>query len=228
MLKFKEVKFKDSYINLVEFESNFDSWVNIVKNINKHILDNLNLDELKECLSKYTDVDTNQMVLSNCTNYHMFDENGNVYKVFSGYDEQCDEFFNDIEETYSLEDIIDKYKSYILHLKIKENLQYKEYLINQRESHNNLNWLKREILKIIDENITYDLLEKDKKITSIQVTTYMEEPDYVDRIILIDSDNNERYANKEVYVKIENIYDIFNAELDEEVCAILNNRFNLI
>ena len=228
MLKFKELQFKNSYVKLLEFDNNFDSWVNIAENIKKGILEDLNLNELKKCLSKYTDIDTNQLIISNCCSYYMFDKDGNVYKVVSGYDEQCDETFNDVEEKYFLEEMIDKYRSYILHLEIKENLKHKEYLLNQRESNDNLDWLKKEIVKIIDGNMTYDSDVKDVKITSIQVTTYMEEPDYVKDIILIDSNDNRYQANRNVYKKIEDIYDIFNLELDEEVCTVLNNGFNLI
>lgn len=228
MLEFKEIKFKDSYVKLVEFDNNFDSWLNIAKDIDENILENLKLDALKECLSKYTDVDTNQLVISNCCNYYMFDESGNVYKVSSGYDEQCEESFNDVEEVYLLEEIIDKYKSYMLYIKSKEHLKYKEYLLAQRESNNNLDWLKKEILKVIDENMTYDSGEKDKKITSVQVTLYTEEPDYVKYVILVDSDNKNIYANAKTYKAIESIYDIFNIELDEEVCTILNKGFKLI
>ena len=112
-------------------------------------------------------------------------------------------------------------------LEFKE-IKYKEYLLAQRESNNNLDWLKKEILKVIDENMTYDSGEKYKKITSVQVTVYTEEPDYVKYVILVDSDNRNIYANAETYKAIESIYDIFNLELDEEVCTILNKGFKLI
>ena len=105
---------------------------------------------------------------------------------------------------------------------------FKDFLIEKRESNKDLNWLKKEISKIIEEHTFKNSEWKDKIIDTIQITVYMEDEDYVKDVILVDTENKEYFANRCLYRKLENLYQVFLFDLlDMEVCEKLNEGFKL-
>ena len=221
----KEMEYKGEYIKMLDFSEYFIAWYETIRKTNAGLFNNIDINSLEKFLCEEKDIKTCEFVMSHCINYYAFDKKGNVYKMYCGWDEQCMENFDRIEVKYSPKEAIEHYK---LIMRIKENELKKKSIIEKRESNKDLEWLKKEILEIIKENTFEDSSWKDKEINEVQITVCMEDADYVEDVILIDVDNKKYYANRDLYEKLESLYQVFYYDLfDIEVFENLNNGFKL-
>lgn len=221
----KEIKYKGEDIKMLDFSEYFNSWYENIEKRNIELFNDIDISFLEKFLCEEKDIETCESVMSHCRNYYAFDKEGNVYLMYCGWDEQSMESFDTIEAKFTPSKIIACYK---LMIRIEENKLKKKSIIEKRESNKDLEWLKKEILEIIKENTFEDSSWKDKEINKVQITVCMEDTDYIEDVILIDSDNKKHYANRDLYEKLESLYQVFYCDLfDIEVFESLNDGFKL-